>query len=82
MEKVEKEIKEMSKSKLRQQKGADKGEEEIVHIEEDEDEEEEEEEKVNLMERINQAQKSMTVTAKVRGILKKLNKTYGGSILK
>ena len=36
---------------------------------------------VNLIELVN-AQESKQVTGKVRGILKKLNKTYGGSIIK
>ena len=36
---------------------------------------------VNLIELVN-SQESKQVTGKVRGVLKKLNKTYGGSIIK
>lgn len=46
----------------------------------DEEEEKLESENTTLMERINR-EKERRVTAKVRGILKKMNKTYGGSIL-
>ena len=38
-------------------------------------------ENTNLMEKINQ-EESRKITGKVRGVLKKLNKTYGGSIIK
>lgn len=44
-------------------------------------EEEAEDKIVNLIELVN-AQETKQVTGKVRGILKKLNKTYGGSIIK
>lgn len=43
--------------------------------------EDEEEKIVNLIELVN-SQESKQVTGKVRGVLKKLNKTYGGSIIK
>jgi hypothetical protein len=33
------------------------------------------------MEKINQAKDKKKTTAKVRGILKRMNKTYGGSLL-
>mgnify|MGYP004555276155 FL=1 len=54
---------------------------EKVRLNSQDSQDEMEPENTNLIERINSETK-MQVTGKVRGVLKKLNKTYGGSIIK
>lgn len=88
MKKLEKEFQELSKNKVKndQQKSEFQEQHEFnqdIVEEEEEDEMEKqiiEQKKMTLMERINKAQNKQ-VTAKVKGILKMMNKTYGGSIL-
>jgi len=54
---------------------------EVDKISMDSKDDEQEDKAVNLIELVN-SQESKQVTGKVRGVLKKLNKTYGGSIIK
>jgi hypothetical protein len=55
-------------------------ENDVVRIDELDEDEEENKEKANLIQKCNQEQVKR-VTARVRGVLKVMNKTYGGSIL-
>lgn len=53
----------------------------INPVEEAEEQGQASKEKITLMQKIN-SEKERRVTAKVRGVIKPMNKTYGGSILK